>query len=316
MFNQAKVPNVWVITDGGLESTLQAMALGKQLAGSNQLSNTFKLKTATSSERLQMLPAILQKYLIDWSASRYRGKLSKSRKLPWYLSSKEPLLSEDDLSPDYIITSGQKAIPAGLHLSKSNTSRKTFTVHVGYPGIPFINFDQVVLPKYEANAKMAALGPLAKQKNGIITPAPLLDLFTETDQTLTKMIPESFKQNFSSVVIGGHSSICRWYSEDAVSLSNNIKRMITRLGDHVVIIFTDRTPELVKSRMTKQILEDTNTNIKSSVFIWDTTKEPATTINKLKLYENIIQHSQRVILTADLDYACAHAVSKKYSSTN
>lgn len=28
------------------------------------------------------------------------------------------------------------------------------TVYVGYPNIPFINFDQVVLPKYEANAKM------------------------------------------------------------------------------------------------------------------------------------------------------------------
>ena len=27
-------------------------------------------------------------------------------------------------------------------------------VYVGYPGIPFISFDQVILPKYEANAKM------------------------------------------------------------------------------------------------------------------------------------------------------------------
>lgn len=27
-------------------------------------------------------------------------------------------------------------------------------VYVGYPGIPFINFDQVILPKYEANVKM------------------------------------------------------------------------------------------------------------------------------------------------------------------
>lgn len=30
-------------------------------------------------------------------------------------------------------------------------------VYVGYPNIPFINFDQVVLPKYEANAKMGKL---------------------------------------------------------------------------------------------------------------------------------------------------------------
>lgn len=43
-------PNVWVVTDGGIESTLQAMALGKQLAGSNTLSNTFKLKTIVASK--------------------------------------------------------------------------------------------------------------------------------------------------------------------------------------------------------------------------------------------------------------------------
>lgn len=29
-----------------------------------------------------------------------------------------------------------------------------FIVYVGYPEIPFINFDQVILPKYEANVKM------------------------------------------------------------------------------------------------------------------------------------------------------------------
>jgi hypothetical protein len=42
---------VWVVTDGGIESTLQAMALGKQIAGSNTLSNTFKLKTIVASKR-------------------------------------------------------------------------------------------------------------------------------------------------------------------------------------------------------------------------------------------------------------------------
>jgi mitochondrial fission protein ELM1 len=75
---------------------------------------------------------------------------------------------QDTSIPDYIISSGAEAIPACLHYSKQNA--KCFSVYVGYPSIPFINFDQVILPKYEANAKMAALGPLAKQKNGIITP--------------------------------------------------------------------------------------------------------------------------------------------------
>jgi mitochondrial fission protein ELM1 len=79
----------------------------------------------------------------------------------------------DDTNPDYIIASGQDAIPALVHLSKANEkifsgklehvnrenrneilicSKKT--VYLGYPNIPFINFDQVVLPKYEANSRM------------------------------------------------------------------------------------------------------------------------------------------------------------------
>lgn len=41
---------VWVVTDGGIENTLQAMALGKRLAGSNQLSENLKLKTIVSSK--------------------------------------------------------------------------------------------------------------------------------------------------------------------------------------------------------------------------------------------------------------------------
>lgn len=46
----SKKPNVWVVTDGGIESTLQAMSLGKELAGSTQLSAHFKLKTFRSSK--------------------------------------------------------------------------------------------------------------------------------------------------------------------------------------------------------------------------------------------------------------------------
>jgi hypothetical protein len=37
------------------------------------------------------------------------------------------------------------------------------------------------------------------------------------------MIPLSFKNGYTSVIIGGHSPNCRWYSEDAVTLADNIK---------------------------------------------------------------------------------------------
>ncbi|KAL9538213.1 hypothetical protein MBANPS3_011108 [Mucor bainieri] len=43
---QTASPNVWVVTDGGIESSLQAVALGKQLSGSS----TPKIKTVVASK--------------------------------------------------------------------------------------------------------------------------------------------------------------------------------------------------------------------------------------------------------------------------
>lgn len=40
---------------------------------------------------------------------------------------------------------------------------------------------------------------------------------------MDQMIPTSFNQGFTTVVVGGHSPNCRWYSEDAVNLADNIK---------------------------------------------------------------------------------------------
>ncbi|KAI8643955.1 mitochondrial fission ELM1-domain-containing protein [Parasitella parasitica] len=249
-----------------------------------------------------MFPAIVQKYIIEWSAPKNKGALNT---LPWYLTAKDE--SFDETKPDYVITSGQDAVPACLHLTRLQQDKKCFSVFVGYPNIPFVNFDQVVLPKYEANAKMAALGPLAKQKNGIITPAPLLDTTTTSYKQIDQMIPTSFSQGYTTVVVGGHSPNCRWYSEDAANLADNIKRMVKNLGDKVVVIYTDRTPQLVKDTMNKRFGEFGSMH--SSVIAWDSTLEGSTS-NKLTRYENIIHYSRRIVLTADLDYACAHAISK------
>lgn len=60
--NTTAPPNVWVVTDGGIESTLQAMALGKQLTGSNQLSKSFKVKTIVASKSKQVVFSVLIKY--------------------------------------------------------------------------------------------------------------------------------------------------------------------------------------------------------------------------------------------------------------
>ncbi|RCI06919.1 hypothetical protein CU098_013576 [Rhizopus stolonifer] len=280
---------LWVVTDGGIESTLQALALGKRLSGSNTISENLKLKTIVSSKKLQMFPSIIQKYIVDYSTSK-----NNDSKMPWYLSYSEDSKQTEDSYPDYIIASGQHAVPACLYLSKA--AKNCFSVYLGYPNIPFVNFSQVVLPKYEANAKMAVLGPLARQKNGIITPAPLLDVTT----SVTSRSDAFFKKDtFSAVIVGGYSPDCKWYSEDAVSLADNVKRF----EDKVVIVYTDRTPDLVKEKIQERIEGE------KSIKIWDSTKEKKT-LEKISKYEDIVTNSQRVILTADLDYATAHAVSK------
>jgi mitochondrial fission protein ELM1 len=81
--------------------------------------------------------------------------------------------------------------------------------------------------------------------------------------------------------------------------------MVKNLGDKVVVVFTDRTPAMVKDKLSDRVKDHLE-----SVFIWDSTKETAT-IGKVNTYESIVQNAQRVILTADLDYATAHALSKK-----
>lgn len=50
--------------------------------------------------------------------------------------------------------------------------------------------------------------------------APLLDPAIDR-VALHSTIP--FKKGFTSIIVGGHSSVCRWYSEDAVTLVDNIK---------------------------------------------------------------------------------------------
>lgn len=81
--------------------------------------------------------------------------------------------------------------------------------------------------------------------------------------------------------------------------------MVKNLGDKVVVVFTDRTPDLVKDKISTNLEP-----VKDSVFIWDSTKQESTS-EKINIYESIIQNAQRVVLTADLDYATAHALSKR-----
>lgn len=83
--------------------------------------------------------------------------------------------------------------------------------------------------------------------------------------------------------------------------------MVKNLNDKVVVVFTDRTPQMVKDKMISRL---SDAIADTSVVTWDSTAEEST-IAKINTYESIIHNTTRVILTADLDYACAHAVSKR-----
>ncbi|ORZ17956.1 hypothetical protein BCR42DRAFT_243185 [Absidia repens] len=302
-----KKPNVWVVTDGGIESTLQAVAVGKRLG-------ELTAKTITSNQVLRLLPMVLQKYIVDWGVKKTN---KNNTRLPWYLVGD----SLDGPTPDYVVCSGNDAVPGLLQIVQSYPPKQTFSVFLGFTNLPFINFDQVAIPKYEANVKMAKLGPLAIQKNCIVTEVPLLDStlipLTINSRQVYNDVLQPFistqlhkKKDTTVMVIGGHTSQCRWYSEDAVTLVHNMKKMVTQLNSNIVVIFTERTPLSIKQTMQnaiKKSIPDHDTG----VVTWDSTQGGLTSLEKIETYDNLIQKASRVILTADLDYATAHATMKR-----
>ncbi|KAI9317434.1 hypothetical protein BX666DRAFT_1857362 [Dichotomocladium elegans] len=246
---QSITPSVWVLTDGGLRSTLLGTALGKRLGN-------VELKTIVASKRLQMFPPIVQRYIVDW-------------------------------------TSAPLAIPACLTLMQQNS----YSVYAGFPNIPFLYFDQVVLPKYEAQFKLAKLGPYARQKNMIATNMPLLDIST----------PHVSKRDHTAVVVGGYSPQCRWYSEDANILAENIRRMVEHFHTKLVVVFTESTTDQVR-------MEHGRERERERIYyitVWDAMVDSKSAQERMDRYQDIIDHAVRVVVTADLDYATAHAASRR-----
>ncbi|KAG2217361.1 hypothetical protein INT45_012231, partial [Circinella minor] len=294
---------VWVLTDGGIQSTLSGMALGKRLG-------QVELKTVVTSKGLQVFPPIVQKYLVDWflsSHSNQSKKIKESNKLPWYLTLKEG--EWNDPKPDFVVCSAPDAIPACLSVTKNNPF--TYSIYVGYPNIPFLYFDQVVLPKYEMDAKLAKLGPFySKQKNSIATQVPLLDLEKrENENSLNDILPSSFldtNNKMMTFIIGGYSPQCRWYSEDATLIVDNIQRIVKKLNTKVAVVFTEKTTPEVKEKIRKLCDDATN-----SVIIWDSMIDTETSLKRAQIYSSIIDKATRVVVTADLDYSVAHAAAKR-----
>ncbi|CAO3615213.1 unnamed protein product [Cunninghamella echinulata] len=253
---------------------------------------------------------IVQKYIVDL------GTKKKNNKLPWYLQG-DDLKTEEEKDPDYVISCGNNSVAGNFHVVRSFQPKYVFSVFLGFTNLPFIHFDQVVIPKYEANVKMAKLGPLARQKNCIVTDTPLIDNtslpMSHKSKSLVKDILNGFKEKNNEttiIVIGGHSSQCRWYTENAVSLVDNMKKIVTQTNTNLLVIFTEKTSDLIKKTIQSNIekhISDYNTR----VVTWDSTQGGLHNLEKIEAYENLIENSSRVILTADLEYANIHAAMKK-----
>lgn len=66
---------------------------------------------------MQLLPPILQKFIVSWSSKRTRS----NDQLPWYLETQDPWQG----TPDYVVCTSPLAIPACLTAStETNLSGK------------------------------------------------------------------------------------------------------------------------------------------------------------------------------------------------
>ncbi|KAI8072903.1 mitochondrial fission ELM1-domain-containing protein [Gongronella butleri] len=291
-------PRVWAITDGGLQATLSTLTLAKRLGETT-------VKTIVSNPSIRSLPLIIQKSLVNW------GARARTTALPWYLRGDD---LQDDAPPDYIVASGSSAVvPGCLHVTRA-LANAPFSVFLGYPNLPFIFFDQVVIHKHEANVKMAKLGPLAQQRNCLVTKLPLFskpaDVISNNARKFTDNLLKSAKnKEITAVVVGGHHTDCRWYTEHALQLADSIKRMTTHLNHQVLVIFTDRASD----KNTAAIL-DTLASVnkdhppsQAPIITWDTRQSDLTARENAEAYEQLLQQVSRVIVTADLDYLTAHA---------
>ncbi|KAI9284698.1 hypothetical protein BC943DRAFT_58968 [Umbelopsis sp. AD052] len=217
----------WLLTDGSLESHKQCTSMADLIHA------PFKVLQIKPNGVFQGLPVIIQKLLVEtFPGSRQPGQL------PSFLGNKGENL--DGTHPDILITCGRDAIAGALSI-KAKDRKSLFSVYLGFPDIPFINFDHVILSKHEAASKLAKLGPLSSQKNY----TTISDEASLTQRLATLASPEFLmtESPITTYVVGKHHHHCRWYPEDANLVADNIERIMNNLGHRVVLIYTDKTEQ-------------------------------------------------------------------------
>ncbi|KAM3580940.1 hypothetical protein VKS41_006388 [Umbelopsis sp. WA50703] len=188
-------------------------------------------------------------------------------------------------------------------------------VYLGFPDIPFVNFDHVILPKYEVATKLAKLGPLSNQKNYTSVMTPLMALNRQPEEstykTLSSLSSRAFVESdlpLTAFVVGNHNHHCRWYPEDATLVADNIERIINNLGQKVLVIYTDKTAPKIKETINACLKSNAD---ESSVLATCDLSKIEDVEEKCRTYDALLQQCQKAVMTADLDYLVMEAVVKR-----
>lgn len=62
----------------------------------------------------------------------------------------------------------------------------------------------------------------------------------------------------------------------------------------------------------KKIIRDGCRDMENAVGIWDSMVDCNNSLERAEMYRGIVDRSARVVLTADMDYASAHAAANRY----
>ncbi|KAG0016810.1 hypothetical protein BGZ80_008924 [Entomortierella chlamydospora] len=204
--------------------------------------------------------------------------------MPWFLKG-------DSLSapyPSYVIGSGAKSVPGLLQVSRMS-GKASYSVHIHFPALPFVHFDQVFLQRHEVLVQLAGLGVMKDQKNyfrvnstlNSITPK---SLESSKSRALERgLIPKSYFDNgrrssspIVSVLIGGPSEDCSHNTERIV---NRLARLVDVQNCRVLISFSQRT-----ASNTKQAIAQLQERIQDQdkLFVYDPMIHSDTTMSKGK----------------------------------
>ncbi|KAI8053953.1 mitochondrial fission ELM1-domain-containing protein [Syncephalis plumigaleata] len=265
------VDETWVLASGCQEEERRAIAVAEALG----LPCTVKHIYARSGWK--WLPKLFFRWLSLYHARRILtsdGILKRNYQLPWYLTMPDKKASLDDMNvlPRYAIACGLDAIPACLEL-EAISRKRTMTVFVGYPKLPFGYFGAVVLIRHQLRRLGRMSMIVLSQKNLIIaesiphrvTPLTLSVAANQIEKYLPTKLMESLLKDVKSnkattsshpliaVIIGGINAEFRWTTQNAQQYANKIATLTRIVPNSRVIILTTRATPKHISRIFQSI---------------------------------------------------------------